>query len=73
MTVAIEAKEVTVDLDIDIKCSECGESLKAEYVEHTSSYYRVTRELCVDPCPKCLEKAKEKGKEDGKLEAELEN
>ena len=42
-----------VDLDFEVVCNECGETLDAEFYND---------EIIVDPCKTCLDKAREEAK-----------
>ncbi len=67
-TIKAEKVEVeTIELEINIKCSECGEKLEVEYnenVRYENVRYGVSdRELIVTPCKVCLQKAEDNGRE----------
>ena len=52
----IKAERVEVELDVALKCSECGVELDGEYTENIS-YGHVYRELSIGPCQKCIDSA----------------
>lgn len=54
------------DLDITIKCSECGEDL--DISQDMTGHYNRQWILCVSPCGKCLNKKYVEGSEEMKKE-----
>ena len=70
-TIKAERVQVeTVELEINIKCSECGGQLEVEYDENVRYGVFIDRELSVTPCKNCLQKAEDAGREAAEFEAE---
>ena len=55
------SKDVTVDIDIDVVCNNCGVGLTA-----TAMY----NEVCVEPCVGCMDEAKDIARNAGYADGE---
>lgn len=53
-------------IDLDVRCSECGDTLAAE----VAYSYQFKVRILVKPCSRCLEKANEEGFDQGLREGE---
>ena len=69
-TIKAEKVQVeTVEIEINIQCSECEEKLEVEYDENVR-YGVSDRHLVVTPCKRCLTRRRTDGREAAEFEAE---